>query len=146
MRIFHRFALILSRDKHTRNKQMLWTCWQGTNSSETYLVKLVYVGISTQVNGLAMDWSSGSLYWTDALYNWITVVRANSLYTERIYKHIITTGLLQPHGIAVYPQKGWAWSCSFRRWNLNNNNNNNVLLDAEHKDIPASCSIVRTVD
>ena len=52
---------------------------------------------------MAMDWASGSLYWTDALYNWIAVAAAKSL---DVYNHIIKTGLVQPHGIAVYPQKG----------------------------------------
>lgn len=63
----------------------------------------VYSGTSKEVNGLAVDWVSGSLYWTDALYNWITV--ANSLQFD-YYRHLITTGLDKPVGIAVYPTKG----------------------------------------
>ena len=42
----------------------------------------------------------------------------------------------------------WNHVCSALRLlpaGSNNNNNNNVFLDAEHKDISASCSIVRMV-
>ena len=71
-----------------------------------YRVQLfeLYAGTSTQVNGLAMDWSSGSIYWTDALYNWITVANASDYL---IYNHIVKTGLDRPMGIAVYPQTGF---------------------------------------
>ena len=64
---------------------------------------IVYTGISTQVNGMAVDWLSGSIYWTDALYNWVTVARLNS---RDIFNHIVTTELDRPMGIAVYPQNG----------------------------------------
>lgn len=66
-------------------------------------VEVVYGGISTQVNGMAMDWASGSLYWTDALYNWITVANASDY---NMAKHIVFTGFSRPMGLAVYPQKG----------------------------------------
>ena len=72
----------------------------------------VYTGISTQVNGMAVDWLSASIYWTDALYNWITVARLRS---QDIFNHIVTTQLDRPMGLAVYPQNGY-----------NNNNNNNT--------------------
>jgi len=65
---------------------------------------VVYTGISTQVYGMAIDWLSGSIYWTDALYNWITVAR---LSAQDIFNHIITTELDRPMGIAVYPQNGY---------------------------------------
>ena len=56
---------------------------------------------------MAVDWLSGSIYWTDALYNWITVASAHGkATTEANYKHLIVTGLDKPMGIAVYPQKG----------------------------------------
>ncbi|ELU10017.1 hypothetical protein CAPTEDRAFT_221406 [Capitella teleta] len=64
----------------------------------------VFAGISTEVNGLAVDWVSGNLYWTDALYNWISVSRTED---NSVYRHLITTGLDNPQGIAVYPEKGW---------------------------------------
>jgi len=64
---------------------------------------VVYTGISTQVYSMAVDWLSGSIYWTDALYNWITVAR---LYADNVFNHIVTTELDRPVGIAVYPQNG----------------------------------------
>jgi len=71
----------------------------------TYDVNLevVYGGISTEVNGLAMDWASNSIYWTDALYNWITVANASDY---QVAKHIIYTGFSRPMGLTLYPKKG----------------------------------------
>jgi len=60
---------------------------------------------------MAVDWLSGSIYWTDALYNWITVAR---LIAQDIFNHIITTELDRPVGIAVHPQNGYlplTYSC-----------------------------------
>ena len=63
----------------------------------------VYSGISKEVNGIAVDWLSGSLYWTDALYNWISVCDSQRF---DIYRHLVTTGLDKPIGIAVDPAAG----------------------------------------
>ena len=63
----------------------------------------VYSGISKEVNGIAVDWLSGSLYWTDALYNWISVCDSQRF---EIYRHLVTTGLDKPIGIAVDPVEG----------------------------------------
>ena len=63
----------------------------------------VYSGISKEVNGIAVDWLSGSLYWTDALYNWISVCDSQRF---DIYRHLVTTGLDKPIGIAVDPVAG----------------------------------------
>jgi len=65
---------------------------------------IVYTGTSTQVYAMAIDWLSGSIYWSDALYNWITVAR---LEAYDIFNHIVTTELDRPMGIAVYPQNGY---------------------------------------
>ena len=81
-------------------------------NADSYEVAMseIYSGTSTQVNGLAMDWASGSIYWTDALYNWITVANSSNY---QIYNHIVMTGLDRPMGIAVYPQKGYLFVVSF---------------------------------
>lgn len=57
-----------------------------------------------QVNGIAVDWLSGSLYWTDALYNWISVCDSQRF---DYYRHLVTTKLDKPIGITVHPQKGY---------------------------------------
>ena len=67
-------------------------------------LQLIYMGTSTQVYAMAIDWLSGSIYWTDALYNWITVARLDAF---EIFNHIVTTELDRPVGIAVYPQNGY---------------------------------------
>ena len=63
-------------------------------------VERVYHGTSSIVNGLAVDWLSGSVYWSDGQYNWISMASVND---PEVYKHIVTTGVDGPTGIAVEP-------------------------------------------
>ena len=59
------------------------------------------------MNGIAVDWLSGAIYWTDALYNWITVAASDqNAKDSEIHRHLWITGLDKPHGIAVHPIKG----------------------------------------
>ena len=67
-------------------------------------IKVVYYGTSSAISGVAVDWVAGNLYWTDALYNMVAVARAEE--RTRAYKTLVDTGLDEPHGIAVWPQKG----------------------------------------
>ncbi len=66
-------------------------------------MQFVYSGISTEVRGMAMDWVTGNLYWTDALFNWISVTATTK---QGVYRHLVTTGLDKPFGIAVHPKYG----------------------------------------
>ncbi|XP_077993538.1 uncharacterized protein LOC144447400 [Glandiceps talaboti] len=59
-------------------------------------------GTSATVDGVAVDWVTGNLYWTDFYYNWIKVV---DTLGERQHV-IIKTGLEMPRALAVYPQRG----------------------------------------
>ncbi|GAB1603458.1 low-density lipoprotein receptor-related protein 4-like isoform X1 [Argonauta hians] len=69
----------------------------------------IFSGTSAEVDGLAVDWISGNLYWTDAIYNWIMMVPLKP--NQKRYKIITKVGLDKPHGIAVLPQKGYLfWS------------------------------------
>lgn len=52
--------------------------------------------------GLSVDPVSQNLYWTDSLKDTIEVA---SLKTKQ-RKTVISTGLVNPRGIAVYPQRG----------------------------------------
>lgn len=55
-----------------------------------------------QVDGLAVEWESGLIYWTDYIFERIEVARVDgshrkTLFTERLYN---------PRGIAVDPKSG----------------------------------------
>lgn len=52
--------------------------------------------------GLSVDWVSQNLYWTDSLKDTIEV--ANLKTKQR--KVLVSTGLVNPRGIAAYPQRG----------------------------------------
>lgn len=64
----------------------------------------VFNGTSSDVEGLAVDWVSRNLYFTDSMYNWVMMVGLNS--TIFPHKLVTDTNLDRPMGIAVYPQKG----------------------------------------
>lgn len=75
------------------------------DSTYTYNVTLesVYTGTSENVYGLAVDWLSGTLYWTDSTYNTIFVA---SLDSHSVYDYLIVD-TEKPMGIAVHPVKGY---------------------------------------
>lgn len=64
---------------------------------------------SGYIDGLVVDWVSDNLYFSDLKYNWIMLVPLNT--TKVFVKSIVTTELYQPHGLAIYPKKGYLfWS------------------------------------
>ncbi|XP_033760426.1 LOW QUALITY PROTEIN: low-density lipoprotein receptor-related protein 4-like [Pecten maximus] len=82
---------------------------QGLTLNGSVSTRTVFTSTSSEVDGVVVDWISNNLYFADAKYNWITLVTLNS--TDNFYKKIVNTGLDKPHGIAIYPQKGYLfWS------------------------------------
>lgn len=53
-------------------------------------------------DGIAVDWIADNLYWTDADRDRIEVARLDGRY-RRV---LISTGMKQPRGIELVPQKG----------------------------------------
>jgi len=68
-------------------------------------LKIILSGTSSTVNGISIDWVAGNIYWTDGLYKWIAVARAEE--KTKGHKTLLSTGLDRPQGIAVWPQKGY---------------------------------------
>ena len=66
----------------------------------------IFTGTSPEVNGLAVDWISNNVYWTDALYNWVLMAPLQTYTDDRVFKIIVQEGLDNPHGLAVYPEMG----------------------------------------
>ncbi|KAJ8310212.1 hypothetical protein KUTeg_012077 [Tegillarca granosa] len=86
------------------NKRVQALVLNGSTSTRS-----VYTGTSKEVDGLVVDWVSNNLYLADPNYNWILLVPLNT--TETLYKLITRSGLDKPHGLAVYPKKGYLfWS------------------------------------
>lgn len=67
----------------------------------------VYHGIMLRVylylEGLAFDWMTKNLYWTDSKYQWIMVARPDG----RFQKKLINENLVDPVGIVVHPKRGY---------------------------------------
>eukprot|EP00058_Branchiostoma_floridae_P017898 XP_002603387.1 hypothetical protein BRAFLDRAFT_80380 [Branchiostoma floridae] len=94
--------------------------WADTGLRELHTVQLLQdgriqsfstllEGISSGVEGLAVDWLNQNLYYTDSYLNWIAVVN----YKDNPPRHhvIVHTGVDRPRGIAVHPQTGFLfWS------------------------------------
>ena len=55
-----------------------------------------------QVDGLAVEWESGLIYWTDYIFERIEVARVDG----NLRKTLFTTGVYNPRGIAVDPKSG----------------------------------------
>lgn len=99
---------------HHRHKTLYWSekskqRLQGlmlVNRSTT--TQTLYSGTSGTVDGLAVDWVSNNLYSVDPKYNWIMMIALKDNMTDEdpYYKLVVKTDLANPHGLAVYPQKG----------------------------------------
>ena len=53
--------------------------------------------------GIAIDWSSRNMYWTDSSRDTIEVANLDS----KIRRELFNTSLVNPRGIAVHPSRGF---------------------------------------
>ncbi|ELU06362.1 hypothetical protein CAPTEDRAFT_204982 [Capitella teleta] len=61
--------------------------------------------VSESVLGLAVDWVSRNLYWTDANFKHIGITPLND--KDGYHKLIVEERLSKPHGIGVHPKTRW---------------------------------------
>ena len=64
-----------------------------------FLVYSIREQCDVQINGIAYDWSSGNVYWTDGEFHLIFALPTNA--SGKYWKPIITTGLTSPRDIVV---------------------------------------------
>ncbi|XP_070536067.1 uncharacterized protein [Ptychodera flava] len=86
-------------------------------------------GTSNTVDGVAVDWVTGNVYWTDVYYNWIKVIDKDG---EK-HQVIVKTGLEYPRALALYPQRGlmywsdWGREPKIERSSLSGGNRQTVV-------------------
>ena len=93
-----KIAADYSRDVIIWSDQNLRLLWRG-NVSQLQATH-AFRSISYSIGGMAIDWMTGNVYWSDDNYNWIMI-----LDTEGNSKVLIDTALESPGGIAVYPER-----------------------------------------
>ncbi|XP_035828959.1 low-density lipoprotein receptor-related protein 6-like, partial [Aplysia californica] len=87
-----------------KNKKIQALVLNGSTDTRT-----LFAGTSTEVSGIAVDWLSRNLYFTDTVYNWIMMTPSTP--GRAGYRIVVQDGLDSPHGLAIYPQKGYLiWS------------------------------------
>jgi len=65
-------------------------------------VKVIIRDDLGKVDGIAVEWESGLIYWTDYIYERIEVAKLNG--SSR--KTLVFNNLTNPRGIAVDPRRG----------------------------------------
>ena len=63
--------------------------------------KMVLKGIAFEVENLAYDWSSGNLYWTDSVFNWIMVIDSTFKHYTPVYVEDVETVV----GLAIHSRQ-----------------------------------------
>ena len=55
---------------------------------------------NAQINGIAYDWSSRNVYWTDGEFN---LICAMTIVARGFWKPVVATGLNSPQDVVVDP-------------------------------------------
>ena len=104
------FAANLSRavalDVHVSERTIYWSDINQKVIHRMNLTSGVIEDIITDslgiVDGLAIEWESHLIYWTDSLYKRVEVATLHG----KDRKILIQGGLSNPRGLALYPKKG----------------------------------------
>ncbi|XP_072027600.1 low-density lipoprotein receptor-related protein 2-like [Amphiura filiformis] len=91
-----------NRDIIIWSDENLKLLWRG-NVSQPQATP-TFKGISYNIGGVAIDWMTGNVYWSDNNYNWIMILDTNGNS-----KVLIDTALEIPGGIAVYPERDFLY-------------------------------------
>ncbi|XP_071943214.1 low-density lipoprotein receptor-related protein 2-like [Antedon mediterranea] len=75
--------------------------------------ELVLAAHNYAIAGLAFDWTTKNLYFTDDTLNTITVIRVANL--TQVYQRTLITQLRSPRAIAIYPTKGLMFWVDYER-------------------------------
>ena len=88
--------------------------WRGQLKGEQLIATPLYRGVSSMVQGIAVDWLARTVYWTDASYNHIMM----SDYEGSKHTVVIGEGLEVPTGVAVHPRLGLVCRTGFGKFNV----------------------------
>ena len=78
---------------------------------------IVYaITCDAQINGMAYDWSSGNVYWTDGEFHLIGALA--SYENGKHWKPVVTTDLTSPQDIVVDPTHRYMYVCYLSETNM----------------------------
>uniref|UniRef100_A0A3Q2C7L2 EGF-like domain-containing protein n=1 Tax=Cyprinodon variegatus TaxID=28743 RepID=A0A3Q2C7L2_CYPVA len=83
------------------HKSDIFLLYPSTKRDQTWREDVVTNGIG-RVEGIAVDWIAGNIYWTDQGFDVIEVARLNGSFRYVV----ISQGLDKPRAITVHPEKG----------------------------------------
>nr|XP_032823068.1 low-density lipoprotein receptor-related protein 1-like isoform X2 [Petromyzon marinus] len=98
-------------DFHAANDTIYWVDMRvgsifRSNRDQTWKEAIITGGLG-RVQGIAVDWIAGNIYWIDHAFDVIEVARLNGSYRYVV----VSEELDKPLAIAVHPQKGYLfWS------------------------------------
>lgn len=73
-----------------------------SKSESTHIVKHEWFADIGSPEGLAIDWVSRNIYWTDSTKDTVEVANLET----KLRRTLFDTQLVNPRGIAVHPQRG----------------------------------------
>lgn len=86
------------------HKKIYRQSYNDTFSRSTNNIVTVLEGLSSNVTAIALDWTTGNIYYADAARKYIAVTTAHPTRTD-IYKIIISDNIDTPTGVAVHPER-----------------------------------------
>ncbi|XP_076273199.1 low-density lipoprotein receptor-related protein 6 [Rhynchophorus ferrugineus] len=147
--LIRNYTFISAIDFHYAKKKM---CWSDQELSSIYCCdydgnvadnKKKIIGDISSPDGLAIDWFTNNIYWTDSDFNQIVVATIEGKHRKVLF----WTDIDQPRAIAVVPMKGllfwtdWGEVPKIERAGMNGDPNTRRVIVSEHIYWPNSITV-----